>query len=55
MQVLSQVKETGPSLGAIWRTSLGDMFGPSTVYMKVGKGGEDSFNFPSSNLSLLSI
>ena len=52
-----KVKETviWPSPGTILTISLEDMFGPSTVYMIVQKGEEESFNPLSINLSLLSI
>ena len=51
-QSSSKVKETGiwPSPGATITISLGDMFGPSTLYMTGGKVEEDSFNSISSNL-----
>ena len=48
----SKVKETGiwPSPGAILTISMGDMFGPSTLYMTVGKCEEHYFNSLSLNL-----
>ena len=56
MQVLSQlgseVKQTGiwRSPGGILTISLGDMFGPTTLHMTVGKCEKDSFKSLSLNL-----
>ena len=51
----SRKKGIWPFPGAILTISLGDMFGPSTLYMTVGKGGEGSVNSLSLNSSLPSI
>ena len=53
-QSCSEVKVTAiwPSPGAILTISLKDMLGRSTLYLTVGKCGEDSFNSLSLNLSL---